>query len=280
MLRENHDSSYLLATAQRRRVGYLTSRSVTISLISVVLMASPLYSQVAQDLAEGIGSGRYPIGALLPTEMELCQQYGTSRPTVRLALQELQAMGLVSRRKRVGTRVESSSPSGGYSQSMASLDGLVQLAEDQERLVKAVENVVIDRTLARELGCAPGSRWVRIQILRLDRTGDALPVGWTDAYVNPAYSDVPKLLEESPKELISSLIESKFGKRIAEVEQTIQAVSLNANVAKCLNAEEGSPGLKIIRRYLDQANEAFEITVTVHPADRMLVSMRLRRDRA
>ncbi len=93
-------------------------------------MASPLYSQVAQDLAESIGSGRYPIGSLLPTEMELCEQYGTSRPTVRLALQELQAMGLVSRRKRVGTRVESSSPSGGYSQSMVSLDGLVQLAKD------------------------------------------------------------------------------------------------------------------------------------------------------
>jgi GntR family transcriptional regulator len=243
-------------------------------------MASPLYSQVAHDLAEAIGAGRYPIGSLLPTEMALCEQYGTSRPTVRLALQELQAMGLVSRRKRVGTRVESSSPSGGYSQSMASLDGLVQLAEDQERLVQSVETVVIDRALARELGCAPGSTWVRIQVLRLDRKGDALPVGWTDAYVDPAYADIPNLLKESPKELISSLIEAKYGKRIAEVEQTIQAVSLNARFAKSLNAEEGSPGLKIIRRYLDQANEAFEITVTVHPSDRMVVSMRLRRDRA
>ncbi|WP_429299007.1 GntR family transcriptional regulator [Paraburkholderia sp. GAS199] len=163
---------------------------------------------------------------------------------------------------------------------MASLDGLVQLAEDQERLIKSVDEVVIDRLLARELGCAPGSRWVRIQILRLRRKGAALPIGWTDAYVDPAYADVPKLLKEAPTELISSLIESKFGKRIAEVAQTIQAVPLDAELASRLNAEEGSAGLKIIRRYLDHANEAFEITVTVHPADRMLVSMRLRRDRA
>jgi DNA-binding GntR family transcriptional regulator len=243
-------------------------------------MASPLYSQVAQDLAEAISSGRFPVGALLPTEMALCEQYGTSRPTVRLALQELQAMGLVSRRKRVGTRVESSSPSGGYNQSIASLDGLVQLVENQERVVKEVKTVVIDRALARELGCAPGSTWVRIRVLRLDGAGETLPVGWTDAYVNPAYADVPKFMKQSPKALISSIIESKFGKRVAEVEQTIQAVALNAEHARHLDAEEGSPGLKIIRRYLDQANEAFEITVTVHPANRMLVSMKLRRDRA
>src|SRR5471030_3251365 len=154
-------------------------------LVSITYMASPLYSRVAQDLAEAIGSGRYAVGALLPTEMELCQHYGTSRPTVRLALQELQGMGLVSRRKRVGTRVESSSPSAAYSQSVASLDGLVQLAEDQERVIKAVDEIVADRALARELGCTPGSKWVRMQILRLDRKGDALPIGWTDAYVDP-----------------------------------------------------------------------------------------------
>ena len=242
-------------------------------------MASPLYSRVAQDLAEAIGSGRYPVGALLPTEMELCEHYGTSRPTVRLALQELQGMGLVSRRKHVGTRVESRSPSGAYTQSIASLDGLVQLAEDQERVVKAVDEVVADRALARKLGCTPGSKWVRMQILRLDRKGDTLPIGWTDAYLDPAYADIPKLLKESPTELVSSLIESKFGKRVAEVEQTICAISLAAGMAESLNAGAGTPGLKIIRRYLDKANEAFEITVTVHPADRMQVSMRLRRDR-
>ena len=242
-------------------------------------MASPLYSRVAQDLAEAIGSGRYPVGALLPTEMELCEHYGTSRPTVRLALQELQGMGLVSRRKRVGTRVESSSPSGAYSQSVATLDGLVQLAEDQERVIKAVDEIVADRALARELGCTPGSKWLRMQILRLDRKGDTLPIGWTDAYVDPAYADIPALLKESPTKLVSSLIESKFGKRVAEVEQTVRAISLSAELAVSLNAQEGMPALKIIRRYLDNANEAFEITVTVHPADRMQVSMRLRRDR-
>jgi hypothetical protein len=62
------------------------------------------------------------------------------------------------------------------------------------------------------LGCAPGSHWVRIQILRLDQKSNGLPIGWTDTYVDLAYADVPRLLEESPKELISSLTESTMGR--------------------------------------------------------------------
>ena len=41
------------------------------------------YSTVAKDLMEGIASGRYPVGSLLPTEFELCDLYDVSRHTVR-----------------------------------------------------------------------------------------------------------------------------------------------------------------------------------------------------
>jgi GntR family transcriptional regulator len=244
-------------------------------------MSTPLYAQVAQRLASSITEGRFPVGSLLPTEMELCDQYLASRPTVRLALQELQAMGLVSRRKRVGTRVESASPSVGFSQSLSSLDGLVQLAEHQIRLVKRVTPVVIDRDQARELGCAPGSRWIHIEVLRLGEGGDPKrPVGWTDTYIDGDYEDVPKLLKKSPKMLISSLIETHYGRRIAEVEQTVQAIAMPRALAKVLEALEGSPALKIVRKYVDQANEVFEMAVTVHPADRMVCTTKLRRERA
>ena len=41
-------------------------------------MATPLYAQVARKLSAAIASGRFPVGSLLPTELELCDQYGTS----------------------------------------------------------------------------------------------------------------------------------------------------------------------------------------------------------
>jgi len=49
----------------------------------------PRYQQVANELIDGIGGGIYPVGGLLPTEMELCEQYNISRSTVREALRKL-----------------------------------------------------------------------------------------------------------------------------------------------------------------------------------------------
>ena len=39
----------------------------------------------AQSLFEDIGSGRYAVGGLLPTEADLCRQFAVSRHTVREA---------------------------------------------------------------------------------------------------------------------------------------------------------------------------------------------------
>lgn len=115
------------------------------------------YSTVAKDLMEGIASGRYPVGSLLPTEFELCDLYEVSRHTVRAAIDQLLNQGLVSRRKRVGTRVEASSPRGGYSQSLASVADLAHLAETQQREIQNVRHFVADLSEATRLGLVPGS---------------------------------------------------------------------------------------------------------------------------
>ena len=62
-----------------------------------------LYRQVADQLRQLIDSGEYEIGARLPTERELAQQFGLSRPTVREALIALEVEGRV--RIRVGSGI-------------------------------------------------------------------------------------------------------------------------------------------------------------------------------
>ncbi|RZL89389.1 MAG: GntR family transcriptional regulator [Variovorax sp.] len=241
-------------------------------------MRNTLYAQVAQSLTQGIRSGLYPEGSLLPTELALCELYGTSRPTIRAALGELQSLGMVSRRKRVGTRVEGTSGAAGYTQSLASLEDLTQIAAHQKRLVQKSEVVVADAALAAEIGCAAGSRWVRLDMLRLGAEEDPKhPIGVSRVYVDAAYAEIPKLLRKSPRALISTLIENHYGRRIAEVEQTVQAVAVSDELAGTLDAPRGSPALKIVRRYLDRANEMVEATVTLHPGDRLVSKSRLSR---
>jgi GntR family transcriptional regulator len=241
-------------------------------------MSNALYAQIAQSLTDGIRSGLYPVGTLLPTELALCDLYGASRPTIRAALAELQSLGMVSRRKRVGTRVEGTAGTSGYSQALASLEDLTQMAAHQRRLVRRTATVVADAALKAEIGCAAGSSWVCIDMLRLGADEDKRnPIGFTRVYVVGEYADIPKLLRKSPRALISTLIENHYGRRIAEVEQTVQAVALPEDLVAELNAPAGSPALRIVRRYLDRANELVEATVTVHPGDRLVSKSRLTR---
>ncbi|MET7990010.1 GntR family transcriptional regulator [Amycolatopsis sp. NPDC005232] len=56
----------------------------------------PAFRQVAADLREKITAGQYAPGEQLPSERELVDAYGVSRPTVREAVNMLRSEGLVT----------------------------------------------------------------------------------------------------------------------------------------------------------------------------------------
>ncbi len=64
-----------------------------------------LIDQVIEQLREQITSGTWAIGARIPTEAELAALTGTSRNTVREAVQSLVHAGLLERRQGSGTYV-------------------------------------------------------------------------------------------------------------------------------------------------------------------------------
>ena len=238
------------------------------------------HGDVARDLLDGISSGRFPVGSLLPKELELCELYGTSRHTVRLAITELLERGLVSRRKRTGTRVEARSAPARYRQSLGSLDDLVQFGEEHVRVLQDTGEVVMTVALAEALGIQPGSHWLRISSLRLNRGDGAVPVGWTDVYVDAAYTDLPARARAVPDTLVATLIEQAYGHEVVEIRQDVTAVALPAHLAAALQAEAGSPALRLVRRYFAATGALIEISDTIHPADRFTASSRLTRGRS
>ncbi|MBN1259213.1 MAG: extracellular solute-binding protein [Anaerolineae bacterium] len=65
----------------------------------------PIYFQLKQFLKQKLESGEFEVGAQLPTEQQLCAQYGVSRAPVRQALIELVQEGYIYRRAGQGTFV-------------------------------------------------------------------------------------------------------------------------------------------------------------------------------
>lgn len=67
--------------------------------------AKPLWSQLSNIIKEKIENEEYKVGESLPPEMQLIEQYGVSRITVRQALDKLMKDGYIDRRRGKGTIV-------------------------------------------------------------------------------------------------------------------------------------------------------------------------------
>jgi DNA-binding FadR family transcriptional regulator len=105
-----------------------------------VIVKASLSKQIAEQLRTAIVDGQFKIGERLPTEDELAQRYGVSRPSVREALKRLAAQNLVRARR---------GPTGGnfvvqpsYSELAESLSGAATLlvgmgALDIEEIIEA-----------------------------------------------------------------------------------------------------------------------------------------------
>jgi GntR family transcriptional regulator len=68
------------------------------------------YQQVADDLRTAIARGEYKADEALPTEQQLIERYGYSRPTIRQAMAQLRAEGLIDVEQGRGTFVRANRP--------------------------------------------------------------------------------------------------------------------------------------------------------------------------
>ncbi|WP_286247115.1 GntR family transcriptional regulator [Streptomyces graminofaciens] len=68
-------------------------------------MTVPLYVQIRREFEAKIRDGALPPGSRLPSEMDICTEYGVSRATAQRVLNDLAEAGLVIRQRRHGTFV-------------------------------------------------------------------------------------------------------------------------------------------------------------------------------
>jgi GntR family histidine utilization transcriptional repressor len=141
------------------------------------------YARVKQHLKNGLAAGRWPAGALMPSEAELVAEFGVSRMTVNRALRELQAEGLVARTQGVGT----------FAAPLHKVASTLTLHDLQDEITARghVHSAVVQLqraepappALAAQLGVAPRSTVFHTLIVHHE---NGVPLQCEDRYVNPA----------------------------------------------------------------------------------------------
>ncbi len=232
----------------------------------------PLYYQVREDIRRRIEAGEWPPGSTIPSEPELQEIYGVSRATIRQALSELVMEGLLIRKQGKGTFVAPP-----------------KIVEPLPRLLSFTEEM-------RAVGLEPSTRSTKVEVVQTPprRARETLRLSADEPFLRiervrcangqPVVllvSYLPVSLGVDPREDFSGslyeLLEGKYGIRLGEAVQIIEAGVADEHTAAELGIEEGEPVLIIRRGTFAKDGRAVEYVEGFYPADRYRYRIRLER---
>lgn len=236
----------------------------------------PRYYQVSNILAKRIADGIYPIGAMLPTEVELCEEFEISRYTVREALRRLTEDGLVRRRQGSGSQVIQDRADAGYVHSMRSLSELFQYASETRLEVLSIEKRFPPPEVIAYMGTDVQEPWVHLEGVRRELRSNTL-ISFTTVFINPKFEAIIADIPDYPG-AIYDLIEARYDVTVGDVEQQIRAHPIPRPAARALGVSVRTWSVQVIRRYESTDGLLMQVAINDHPGERFSYKMHLRRE--
>src|SRR5262245_45413427 len=130
-----------------------------------ITTGGPLFRRIADALADAMARGDYPVGSRLPSEFALMRMFGASRFTIREALVDRRARGLVASRRGSGTTVLRQTPQAPeFTAISRSIDEFLATTIPLQPF--EIRDVIADEALAAELRCDVGRQFLLFRGIR------------------------------------------------------------------------------------------------------------------
>ena len=221
----------------------------------------PLYFQVAQHLEHMIESGELPMGTRLENEIDLADQLGLSRQTMRRAIEYLVGRGLLVRKRGIGTQVVHAKVT--REVELTSLyDDLAKTGRDPSTTVVSFGTEPAPDALAAKLGIAAGTP---VYVFERLRFAGAEPLALMRNHV-PEHLMRLSAADLEAQGLYNLFRANGISMRIAK--QSIGARAATAAEARALGERKGAPLLVMERSAYDEQGRAVEHGRHVYRASR------------
>jgi GntR family histidine utilization transcriptional repressor len=216
------------------------------------------YEDVKAAIRQAIEQGGWKPGYKLPSERELVDQFKVARMTVRRALQELQAEGLIERRHGSGSYVADLQP-------ISNILSVKDIREEIDARGHTHRSVVLLQTslkastpIAQAMQCAPGDTVFCCQVLHLEND---VPVQFEERFINPEVMPDFMALDLAQQTPSGHLFERA---PLTAAEQVVEAVNAEPALAAHLRIDPGAALLRVSRRTVSQGRVA-SIARLYHP---------------
>ncbi|MGX9294766.1 GntR family transcriptional regulator [Tsukamurella paurometabola] len=220
----------------------------------------PRYFRAKLELQRRIGDLGH--GDTLPAERRLAEDLGVSRTTLRKALAELSAEGVLRREHGSGTYVAPPK--------VVRVRQLTSLSEDFGVDGQAVrsdllscDHITADAETQTALELPRGARVYRVTRLRIV---DDEPLAIEEAHLRGPLRGLAARLEEQSS--LYRVLREQYGRCISAVEDTVETALASPSEAELLGVTAGHPLLMVHRLGRDADGLALEWTRSIYRGDR------------
>jgi GntR family transcriptional regulator len=235
----------------------------------------PKYLQISAWIKDLIQSGRYEKNGALPSEVELARICQVNRNTLRQAIAELTAAGILRKEKGLGTFVCSETPVAikhrlknisSFSDDLRELG----IKETTKIIKKGVE--IAKEPVARKLVLGHNTKVVAIRRLR---TGNKVPFIYEESFL--PYFTFKEILKMDLTASMYQILYERFNITLARSEQTIQAVNLKGRIATYLDVPENTSAFFMESLTYDENNCPVELLYSYYPGNKYIFEVELGR---
>jgi GntR family transcriptional regulator len=232
----------------------------------------PFYFQLKQLVRDEIAAERRQPGERIPSENELCDHFGVSRTTVRQALSELEAEGLLRKEKGRGTFVAEPRASSWFLQSShgfhdeASRAGRVVTSEVLRREVEE-----LPQWAAEALDLPPGSEGVTLERLR---SVDGEVIMYVVSHLLGELADAI-LSAELESGSLYGILQDERGIEVCGGRRVVEATTARAALARRLGIDAGAAVLHVQAVSWDADMRPFECYRAWHRSDRTTIEVQV-----
>ncbi len=235
----------------------------------------PKYLQISAWLRELIQTGRYKANEKLPSEVELSKMCGVNRNTLRQAIGELAAAGLLRKEKGTGTFVSGPSSNGLRHKlerisSFTDMLGQSGIKAKTRVISKRIEDA--DDYVAGNLFLGSSKKVV---VIRRVRAGNGTPYIYEESYLPADLFE--GLLNLDLTGSMYDLMSKHFNVELARGRQTIRAVNLNSQIAKILNVAVNSAAIFAEYITYDEKSMPIELLHSYYRGDKYTLEIDLGR---
>ncbi|MEU5146354.1 GntR family transcriptional regulator [Streptomyces yangpuensis] len=246
--------------------------------------AVPRYVQIAEDIVQQVRAGVLKPGEQVPSEAEMVERYGVSGGTVRKAMLEIRASGLVETRHGKGSYVKDRPPvrhrsSDRFRRSLRQGGKAAYLAESEQSGATAKVSVVyigpveVPEAIAQRLGVDAGAQVLARRRLYF-RNGT--PVETATSYLPwDVVRDIPELFAENTGGGGIYARLEEHGYTFAEFVETLQARPASKAEASELALSPGATVVHLLRNAVTEAGRVVEVCDTLMAADQFVFEFRV-----